>query len=125
MKTTISLLRIYEDWLSERVDVGKLQWSLISCFNLLDWLDWLDYNNLYVFGKILHQQEYKFLRKGLEAGLSKHQISNLFNSQEALRNISPLTGIEKFRGVCNGKIQSDFYDDCQDIPDPSALDSRL
>ena len=54
--------------------------------------------------------------------MSKQQVSNLFNSQEALGNISPLTAIEKFGGVRNGKIQTDFYDDCQDIPDPSALD---
>ena len=40
--------------------------------------------------------EYKVLRKGLDAGLSKHQSSNLFNSQGALHtaNISPLTAIE-------------------------------
>ena len=39
-------------------------------FNLLLQPGWLDYNHLYVFGKILHQQEYKVLRKGLNAGLS-------------------------------------------------------
>ena len=65
----------------------------------------------------------KVLRNGLEVGLSKQQISNLFNSQEALGNISPLTAIEKFSGVRNGKIRADVYDDYQDIPDPSALDS--
>ena len=77
-----------------------------------------------MFGKGLHQQEYKVLRKGLDAGLSKQQISNLFSSQGALRtaNISPLTSIEKFSGPRNGKIRADVYDDCQDIPDPSALD---
>ena len=42
--------------------------------------------------------------KGLEVGLSKQQISNLFNRQEALGNISPLTDIEKFSGARNGKI---------------------
>ena len=92
-------------------------------FNLLLQPGWLDNNHLYVFGKSLHQQEYKVLRKGLHVGLSKQQISNLFNSQVALRNISPLTSIEKFSGVHNGKIQAEFYNDCQDIPDPSALDS--
>ena len=68
-------------------------------FNLLLQPGWLDYNHLYVFGKSLHQQEYKVLRKGLDAGLNKQQISNLFNSQEALGNISPLITIEKFSGV--------------------------
>ena len=57
-----------------------------------------------MFGKGIYQQEYKVLRKGLDAGLSKQHISNLFNSQEALRNISPLTTIEKFNGVRIGKI---------------------
>ena len=89
-------------------------------FNLLLQSGWLDYNHLYVFGKT-HQQEYKVLRKGLDAGLSKQQISDLSNSQEALRNISPLTAIETF-SVRNGKMQADFYYDCRDIPDPSALD---
>ena len=77
-----------------------------------------------MFGKNLHQQEYKVLRKGLDTGLSKQQISNLFGSQGALRvaNISPLTAIGKFSGARNGEIRADFYDDCQDIPDPLALD---
>ena len=90
-------------------------------FNLLLQPGWLDYNHMYVVGKSLHQQEYKVLRKGLEAGLSKQQ-SHLFNSQETLGNISPLTAIEKFSGVRNRKIQADFHNDSQDIPDPSALD---
>ena len=38
-------------------------------FNLLFRPGWLDYNHLYVFGKSLHQQEYKVLRKGIDAGL--------------------------------------------------------
>ena len=69
----------------------------------------------------LHQQDYNVLRIGLDAGLSKQQISNLFNSQGAFgtSNLSPLTPIEKFSGVCD-----EFYHhDCQGIPDPSTLDS--
>ena len=46
----------------------------------------------------------------------------MFNRQEALRNISPLAAIEKYSGARNGKIRADVYDDCQDIPDTSALD---
>ena len=89
-------------------------------FNLLLQPGWLDYNHLYIFGKSLHQQEYKILRKGFEGGLSKRKISNVFNSQEMLQ--SPLIAIEKYSGVRNGEIRADFYDDCQNIPDPSALD---
>ena len=89
-------------------------------FNLLLEPGWLDYNHLYVFGKSLHQQEYNVLRKDFEAGLSKQQISNVF-SQEALGNWV-LIAIEKYSVARNGKIRADFYDDCQNIPDPSALD---
>ena len=89
-------------------------------FNLLLQPGWLDYNHLYIFGKSLHQQEYKILRKGFEGGLSKQQISNVFNSQEMLQ--SPLIAIETYSGVRNGEIRADLYDDCRNIPDPSALD---
>ena len=61
--------------------------------NLLFQPGWLEYNHLYVFGKSLRQQEYKVLRKGFEADLSKQQISNVFNSQEALGDILPLIAI--------------------------------
>ena len=62
-----------------------------------------------------------FINKNAWIGLSKQQVSDLFNSQEELGNISPLTAIEKFSGAHNGKIQADFYDDCQDIPDAENL----
>ena len=63
------------------------------------------------------------LRKRLEAGLSKQQISNVFANQEALHaaHASPLTAIDTFNGARSGKIKADFYDDYQDIPDPSTL----
>ena len=89
-------------------------------FNLSLQTGWLDYYHLYVFGNSLHQHEYKVLRKGFEGCLSKQQISNVFNSQEVLD--SPLIPIENYSDVRNGKIRAHFYDDCQNIPDPSALD---
>ena len=49
-----------------------------------------------MFGKSLYQQEYKVLRKGLEAGLSKQQISNFLKQPRS--------------GMLNGKIRADFYD---------------
>ena len=91
VKTVLSFLGIYEDSLSES-GCGKTT----VIFNLLLQPGWLDNNHVYVFGKRLHQQEYKVLRKGLD----------LFNSQEALGNKSPLTAIEKFSGVRNGMIRA-------------------
>ena len=35
---------------------------------------------------------------------------------------SPLIANEKYIGVLNGEIRADFYNDSQNIPDPSALD---
>ena len=51
-------------------------------------------------------------------------IRGVFANQEALHaaNVSPLTAIDTFSGVRSGKIKADFYDDCQDIPDPSTRD---
>ena len=48
----------------------------------------------------------------------------MFANQEALHaaTVSPLTAIDTFNGARSGKIKSDFYDDCQDIRDPSTLD---
>ena len=89
-------------------------------FNLLLQPGWLDYNHLYAFGKSLHQQEYKVLRKGLEAGLSKQQISNVFKKRWGIYHLS--LPLKNGNGNGNGNIRADFYGDCQDIQDPSALD---
>ena len=62
--------------------------------------------------------------KRIRSRLEQAADFNVFTNQEALRvaNISPLIAIDTFSGVRNGKIIAGFYDDCQNIPDPSALD---
>ena len=95
MKTILSFLRIREDW---SIATSRCEKTTVV-FNLFLQPGWLDYNHLYVFGMSLHQQEYKVLRKGLEVGLSKQQISNVFNSQEALGDIPPRNASEIFRGA--------------------------
>ena len=88
-----------------------------AIFNLLLPPGWLDYNDLYVFGKSLHQQEYKVLRKGLDTGLSKQQISK----ERYVQRIYHLLQLLKNLAVhVIGKMRADFYDDCQDVPDSSA-----
>ena len=91
--------------------------------NLLLQSGWLDYNHLYVFGKSLHQKEYRILRKGFENGLSKRQISNLFFQQDVLSTASlcPLDVIDEYNGIKEGGIKANFYDDSSDIPDPKDL----
>ena len=49
--------------------------------NLLLQPEWLDYNHLYVFGKSLHQPEYKILKKVLEEARGRYKIyffNNMF-----------------------------------------------
>ena len=98
--------------------------------NLLLQPDWLDYNHLYVFGKSLHQPEYKILRKGLESGLSKEQIANIFKKQQDVLKLvlDPLKLIDSYieeGGEAHGSIKANFYDDCSDqIPDPTELNDQ-
>ena len=77
---------------------------------------WLDYNHLYVFGKSLHQPEFKVLKKGFEGGLTKSQISNVFTHQ------IPPEDIDQYSGARSCTIEADLYDDCSAIPDPTDLD---
>ena len=93
--------------------------------NLLLQPEWLDYSHLYVYGKSLHQGEYKLIRKGFEEGLSKRQVSNLFIQQDLLTRagLSPLEAIEEYDGIKEGGITANFYDDCSAIPDPSCLNA--
>ena len=59
-----------------------------------------------------------FLRKGFEAA----NFQYVQQPRSIEEYIASFVAIEKYSGMRNGNIQADFYDDCQDIPDPSALD---
>ena len=94
--------------------------------------DWLDYTQLYVFGKSLHQREYQILRKGFENGLSKQQLTNLFQNKNELKDVidddDPIKLIDDYiqhGGVAKGVIKSAFFDDCTQIPDPSELNANV
>ena len=93
--------------------------------NLLLNPGWLDYDHLFVFGRSLHQREYVILKKGLESGLSKEQISNLFLNQNDIN--SPVEIIDEYiasGGEAKGGIKAEFYTDCKLIPDPSSLNEK-
>ena len=91
--------------------------------NLLLQPQWLDYNHLYVFSRSFHQQEYQILKKGYEDGLSKKQVANIFLHQSMLAsvNLSPLQAISEYKGIRDGSVKADFYNDCAMIPDPADL----
>ena len=65
------------------------------------------------------------LKKGLESGLSKEQISNLFANQNEIN--SPIEMIDDYiknGGEAKGVIHAEFYNDCKLIPDPSSLNEK-
>ena len=65
------------------------------------------------------------LKKGLESGLSKDQISNLFQNQGDIN--SPVEVIDEYiasGGEGKGGITAEFYNDCKLIPDPSSLNEK-
>ena len=97
--------------------------------NLLLQSDWLDYNHLYVFGKSLHQREYKILKRGLESGLSKKQITNIFDNQDEIsKTMDPEKLIQVYidqDGTPKGNIKANFYGHCfSQIPDPTELNEH-
>ena len=86
----------------------------------------LDYQNLLIFGKSLHQMEYQIMKCAFEKGLSKSQIQVIFDHQKLVNEQGgPLRVIENFDGQCKGDITTSFFDDCNEIPDPSTLDSKV
>ena len=72
-----------------------------------------------MFGKSIHQKEYVILRKGLDSGLSKEQLTNLFNNQDSIK--SPVQVIDEYisnGGLVKGGIKAEFHYGCNLIPDP-------
>ena len=87
----------------------------------------LDYDHLYVFGKSLHQKEYQIIKAGFENGLSKEQITNVFENQEVFhkKDINPVEAIKDcIVDNDNPKINAEFFNDCSNIPDPSELNAH-
>ena len=93
----------------------------VLLLNLLLRDGWLDYDNLLVFGNSLHQDEYQIIKRGFERGLGKTQILNLFNNQSL---IPPLEAIDTYTGELKGGITAEFFEDCEQIPDPRSLDPK-
>ena len=94
----------------------------VLLFNLLLKKGWLDYNNLLVFGNSLHQPEYELIKKGFEYGLQKDEILEAFPEKK------PLEAVEKTAaktGAKTGAPTAEFYEDCEHIPDPKTLDTKL
>ena len=71
----------------------------------------------------MHQKEYKILKAGFENGLSKEQITGIFENQQQFqkKGLNPIEVIADCDVENKNKISTEFYDDCNEIPDPSEL----
>lgn len=76
--------------------------------------DYLDYDNLYIFGKSLHQPEYQFLINCVEHRLSKSEILDSLKSKTY--DIVPKNADETIK-LC-------YFENSCEVPDPKELDSN-
>lgn len=89
----------------------------------------LNYSKLYVFAKSLYQPEYQVLQAGLENGLPKTDIIKLMNSDAILKKnnaeikdaASALAEFNDEHDIEPSTIESEFYDNSNEIPDPKDL----
>lgn len=84
----------------------------------------LDYNKLYVFGRSLHQPEYKIIKSGFDNKLSKNHIINILKHNNLINelednpeNVAEVLGTE-LDDEEKGDIACEFYDNGTDVPDP-------
>jgi len=80
----------------------------------------LDYNNLLVFGKSLHQPEYKLLKSAMHNGYSKSEILSLLKTGKG--DIDEYIDTLHKRGKSNCKVQ--YFEESESIPDPKDVDLR-
>lgn len=91
--------------------------------NLLIKPGWLDYDNLYIFGKSLHQPEYQILIKALQKGLTKEEIYRLFQEKDTINKLNVDKIIDKVSKTSKNKnkIKVYSYESADDVPDPKKL----
>ena len=90
----------------------------------------LDYNKLFVFGRSLHQPEYKILKTGFEYHLPKCQITEIIKHDSIINELNDnpehvAAGLaQNLDDNEKGDISCEFYEDPSDIPDPRDFDER-
>lgn len=81
---------------------------------------WLDYDTLYVFGKSLHQPEYKLLKAGFENGYNKQELLKMFENNGGCVD----TFIKNLHKKRKAKMTINYFEDSDSIPDPKDLDRK-
>ena len=79
---------------------------------------WLDYDNLFVFGKSLHQPEYKLIKSGFDKRYNKTEILDFFKNENG--NVdSFIEGLSVKRKKKNCQVS--YYKDANSILDPNEI----
>src|ERR1044072_5133898 len=80
---------------------------------------WLDYENLFVFGKSLHQPEYKLLKSGFEKGYDKTEILELLKKGGDIDSF-----IRTLLSKKKTKYKVNYYEGSEEIPDPKDVNKK-
>jgi len=92
--------------------------------NMLNRTGWLDYDNLLVFRKDMYQPEHKALKAGFESKITKQTIDRVFEKMVEVDKVGmSLTEFIKMLPPEDSEIRCEYFEDCNDIPDPSEVDS--
>ena len=90
----------------------------------------LDYNNLFIFGRSLHQPEYQLLKHGFQNGLPKSNILEILDNDTMINELNEkpeyvAAGLaQELDDDEKGDIYCEFYEDPEDIPDPNVFDKQ-
>ena len=82
----------------------------------------LEYNQLYIYGKSLHQPEYQIMRKCFDNKLPKELIIDTFETQKEVQRIGVDKVIENLgknlKPIDKSDINIKLFEDAEDIQDP-------
>ena len=81
---------------------------------------WLDYQKLFIFGKSLHQPEYKLIKSAFDKGYSKSEILEMFKTTNT--NIDQF--IKQLPIKRKNKVFVNYFEDSESIPDPKDINSE-
>lgn len=92
---------------------GKTNLLMNLLLNNFSNYDYLDYDHLYIYGKSLHQPEYKLLNNCLKLNNSKSEIFNCFKNK-----------IDPTRKLQNNTIEYFQSEEISEIPDPTEFNLK-
>jgi len=99
----------------------------------------INYDKLYIFAKSLYQPKYRVIQAGFENKLSKSYMLKLLNAGDKIKDekywkqhsTDDIPTIESIASAMStlqskpSKLEADFHDSADEIPDPADLDKSI